>query len=278
MSGGAERAAVQLNCDTGEAEGGAWLAAERAMLASVTAVNVACGGHAGDAETMRASVREAARAGCAVGAHPSYVDRAGFGREELGLGLGAVRAALAAQLAEFVEVCASEGVAVEHVKPHGAMYHRASSCEETAGVLGEVTREVVGAEASLVLRAGSLGERWCRAAGVRVLGEAFADRGYASDRGLVPRGRVGAVLGEAAAARQAVSIVTRGRAVAVGSGVGVGGENGETREELEVEVRAETVCVHADTPGAAGIARAVRLALEGAGVRVVARWGGRAEG
>jgi UPF0271 protein len=216
---------VDLNADVGEG-----FAADGKLLGIVTSANVACGFHAGDERTMRAAC--AAGAGVAIGAHVSYRDREGFGRRELGLDAATIEAEAAEQIALLQDV---SGGRVAYVKPHGALYHRASRDDACAAAL-------VAAAAPLAVLGFPGSHLLARAkdAGLVAVVEGFADRGYASDGALLARGEPGAVLDEQAAALQAVALAPR-----VGS-----------------------LCVHSDTPGAAALARRVRTALETAGVEV----------
>jgi UPF0271 protein len=192
---------------------------------------------------MRKTVRAAARAGVAVGAHPGYADRAGFGREARQLPLEQVFAEVLYQVGALAALCRAEGVPLVHVKPHGALYNQASGDEALAHA---IARAVAAASVELVLVGLAASEplrRAAGAAGLRFAAEAFADRRYAADGTLVPRSEPGAVITDpAAAAAQAVSLARAGTA--------------------------DTLCLHGDTHGAMEIARAVRVALQRAGIDV----------
>jgi 5-oxoprolinase (ATP-hydrolysing) subunit A len=225
-----------LNIDLGELPGEP---DELYALASVA--NVACGGHAGDEASMARALGLALARGTLVAAHPSYPDRAGFGRVSMAIDPAALRASVAAQCAALRQIAAASGAQISMLKPHGALYHDAARDEATAQAVVDGALEGLGlppAELSLVgPPAGALLER-ARAAGARYLREGFADRGYAPGGGLLPRGTTGALLAEpAAAAAQALALARSGSV--------------------------DTICVHGDTPGAVPIARAVRLALDG---------------
>ena len=238
---------IDLNCDAGE--GGD----DAALFAVVTSVNIACGGHFGDESTMRAAVRLARDAGVAVGAHPSYPDREGFGRRRLELDPAALGASLRAQIESLRAIAAPEGVTLSHVKPHGALYNASAGDPELAGVVA------AGSPSDLTLfgAASSAGLGAWRAAGRRAVAEAFADRRYERDARLRARSEPDALIDDPGeAASQAVSIALEGVATAV--------------DGSRVALPAESICVHSDTPGAPGIVTAVREALEGAGVRVCA--------
>lgn len=226
---------MELNADLGEDEAQLEDGRQAALLSLVDAANVACGGHAGDERTMALTVAQCLSAGVAVGAHPSAPDRAGFGRAPL-VGLPeALEPAVVAQLRALQEVCARAGTRVLHVKPHGALYHAACDDEGWARMLARALRAAA-LPVPVVLLPGARTRGLLEREGVVVRAEGFADRAYTPEGGLVPRGALGALLEEpAAAAAQALRLRARG---------GV-----------------DTLCVHGDTPAALALARAVRDAL-----------------
>lgn len=248
--------AVDLNCDLGEGAG-----EDERLVPLVSSVNVACGFHAGDPATIRATVRLAARHGVAVGAHPSYPDRENFGRTPLARDPALVRDDVLYQVAAVRAFCAAEGVALAHVKPHGALYNAAAQDRALAAAIAEAVRAIDPALVVVCL-AGSPMAGVVRAMGLRCAEEAFADRGYAPDGTLVPRGRPGALVEEPAAVAARVSAMARERRVLAVDG-------------RPVAVAADTVCLHGDTPGAAALAAAVRarLAADGVEVRPLGRAG-----
>lgn len=238
---------IDLNADLGEGVGD-----DAAMLDVVTSANVACGGHAGDAASMREVCAAALARGVRLGAHVSYVDRAGFGRQVQQVDEVTLTQQLRQQCDELRAAALAVGAAVTYVKPHGALYHAAATDPATARAVVTVAVErglaVVGLPGSLVLdRAAS--------AGLAVVPESFADRAYTAAGGLAPRGEPGAVLHDVdEIAARVLRLVQQGRVRALdGSDVAVG---------------SRSVCVHGDTPGAVTIARAVRTKLESAGVRL----------
>jgi 5-oxoprolinase (ATP-hydrolysing) subunit A len=243
---------IDLNADVGEVDDPQML--ETVLLGSVTSANIAAGAHAGSPAVMDAAVDFAMRSGVRVGAHPSYPDRVGFGRRVIEMSPAALRAELLAQTGALDAIARSHGIRVSHIKPHGALYHRTVADDECAKVVAEVTSVFEGA--ALVVPAGAtfpFAERF----GVRTLGEAFADRGYRPDGGLVARGEPGDLHARPEeAADQAVSIARDGRVRAV--------------DGSWVRIEADTICLHGDTPGAAEIGLAVRAALENAGLQVCA--------
>lgn len=243
---------IDLNADVGEIPGLAGV--EEELLTVVTSVNVACGGHAGDDASMERVVRAALTRGVAVGAHPSYPDRAGFGRRAMELPHELLAATVAEQVAALRAVAERCGGSLTHVKPHGALYNAAAEDPALARAVAEgVVR--VAPDAVLVGLAGSAMLAAFAKAGFRAAGEAFADRGYEPDGSLVPRGRPGALkTSPDEAAEQALRIVTRGEVVA--------------SDGSRVRVDARTLCLHSDTPGAVVLARAIAARLRGAGVRL----------
>lgn len=242
---------IDLNCDLGEDP--AALGRDEALAGLVTSLNIACGGHAGDDASMRRMFALAVRLGRAAGAHPSYPDREGFGRVAMVMETETLRAVLAAQISAAAAAAKDVGVRVAHVKAHGALYHAAASRRDVAAALfGAMAEAAPGAAAVLPWSAPAMG--WARDAGLRVVVEAFADRRYRADGGLVERREAGAVLGPVDGAAQAV-------AIALGRGV-------TAADGSVVPVRAETLCVHSDTPDAMAVAAGVRAALEAEGVRV----------
>ena len=245
---------IDLNADVGESFGAWRMGADEAIVPLVSSVNVACGFHAGDPLVIERTVALARRAGAGIGAHPGYPDLAGFGRRDLDMAPDELEAAVLYQLAAVAGFARAAGSELSHVKPHGALYNRAARDASVARPVARAVRRF-SAELILVGLAGSQLLDAGRAEGLSVAGEAFADRAYESDGSLRSRRLPGAVLADPdAAARQALRIVREGRV--------------SSFHGTEVEVRAETLCIHGDTPGAARYARAIRDCLEEAGVRI----------
>ena len=244
---------MDLNADLAERADPTGWEADARLLEVVTTANVACGGHAGDTETMRRACARAAELGVRVGAHPGYADFEGFGRVELDLPVDQVVAQVRSQLAALEAVAAVEGAEVTHVKPHGALYHRAASDRELAGALAGL---VASLDPSLAILAqpGSMLASEARELGLAFASEGFADRAYDRSGRLIPREEPGSVLGPGAAIDQALLLAREGRVVSA---------DGE-----EVPVAADSICVHGDTPDAVELARAVRAALESGGLIV----------
>jgi UPF0271 protein len=246
---------IDLNADVGESYGAWTMGHDDELIPIVTSVNVACGAHAGDPLVMARTVELAARQGAAIGAHPGYPDRDGFGRRDLAMAPDELQASVLYQLGALGAFVRAAGQTLRHVKPHGALYNRAVRDAELAAAIVQTVRQF---DSSLVVvgLAGSVLLGVAREAGLAVAAEAFADRAYEADGSLRSRRLAGAVLATPeAAADQAVSIVTRGTVT--------------SHDGREVRVAADTLCVHGDTPGAPGYARMVRCALEAAGVSVV---------
>jgi len=231
---------IDLNADVGEG-----CASDAQLVPLVSSVNIACGAHAGDLATMRRAVAMAQRHGVAIGAHPGFEDRENFGRKEIAMAPGK----------------AGLGARVGHVKLHGALYTMASRDRVLAAAI----------VAALSVAAQESGSRWVlfglagsemlsigRAFGMRVAGEAFADRLYRPDGTLCPRTEAGAVIeDEAAAARQAVRLAKEGLVRAT--------------DGADIKVEADTICIHGDGPNAVGVAHRIQDGLELAGINVRSR-------
>jgi UPF0271 protein len=245
---------IDLNADVGENPEALPDGTEEALLRVVTSANIACGAHAGDENTIAATLALAVRLGVAAGAHPGYPDRAGFGRDSLGMTPAAIEDSIFKQVRLLAEAARNAGCTLTHVKPHGALYNDAARDHETAGAIARgVSRWST--DVVLVGLAGSAMLEVFREHGFEAAGEAFADRAYEADGTLRSRKLPGALITEAAqAAAQAVRIVRDGMVTAF--------------DGRDVPVRARTICVHGDTPGAARIATAVRDALLATGARL----------
>lgn len=245
---------VDLNADLGETGTGS-TAPDAEILPMITSASIACGFHAGDPDTMRATVALARELGVAVGAHPGFADREGFGRRELTITISQVENLIAYQIGALAGIAAAEGVRLRHVKAHGALYNMAardrSLADAIARAVSAVDRSLIffGLAKSHLIAAGE-------AAGLHTASEVFADRGYRADGSLAPRGRAGAVIEDTdLVCARAVSMVQE-RAVTAIDGA---------RVALDVD----TICLHGDTPGAAKMALRIRRALESAGIEVL---------
>ncbi len=244
--------AIDLNADLGE--GGLY---DAELLQIVSSCNVACGGHAGDPESMAKTVSAAIANGVSVGAHPAYPDRRDFGRKSGYLRGDALYRSLTDQVTRLADIAAEIGTPLPHVKPHGALYNDAVTDSDLADIIARVVAEAPGTPAFVGMASTELQLAAARY-GLMFIAEAFVDRAYESDGTLVSRSEPGAVHGELSViTTQAVRLATEGRVTA---------RNGDV-----IDVQADTLCIHGDTPGASEAARAVRDVLESHGVAISAR-------
>lgn len=242
---------IDLNADVGEDAGAPVEEAE--LIGIVSSVSVSGGAHAGSPESIDAAVSAAVAAGTVIGAHPSYPDRAGFGRRAIPVDREVLARSLVQQISAVAIAADKAGGAVRYVKPHGALYHEACTQPAAAQLVADAARACGVGVLLLAAAAPVLADR--AALGVDIATEAFADRAYRPDGTLLSRGEEGAVLDdEAVVVRQALSVVLDARA--------------STTDGAWVDVSASSLCLHGDTPGALALARAVRRALEDAGVQV----------
>lgn len=250
-------AAIDLNADLGETVDGVATADDESMFAVISSASVACGGHAGDASSMRDSVRRAERHGVAVGAHPSYPDPANFGRRAMRMPADELAASITIQLGALI----AAGADVRYVKPHGALYHAVTADREQAGAVARAVADASGLLGRALPILGLDGEISTAAsgAGLPFVREAFLDRGYTAGGGLVARTSPGALLHDPVeVAERAVRLVREGRVRTIDAG--------------DVRVDAASLCLHGDTPAAVDMARAVRAALDADGIEVRAPW------
>ncbi|HSC81183.1 MAG TPA: 5-oxoprolinase subunit PxpA [Chitinolyticbacter sp.] len=246
-------AVIDLNADLGEGYD-----YDEALMPLISSVNVACGGHAGDVDTMRRTVRLAKQHGVAIGAHPSYPDRQHFGRVSLDLSPMLLVEVLTSQLWALNAVCIEEGVSIAYVKPHGALYNDAARNPALAQLLAETIREI-DPELALMGMAGSVLLTAASAAGLRPVAEAFVDRAYQANGQLVPRSHPNAVHDDAATAvGQACDLVLKG---------GLRAENGSW-----LAIAAQSLCLHGDTPLAHRLAERVRTEFAAREITVAPAW------
>jgi 5-oxoprolinase (ATP-hydrolysing) subunit A len=245
---------VDLNADVGEHAEALINGSEEQLLRLVTSANIACGGHAGDAASMRSVVGLCQSFGVSIGAHPGYPDRQGFGRSKLNMTLSELEASLREQMGALIEIASLCGATIHHVKPHGALYNAAAIDRDLAATIARATT-VVDRNLVLVGLAGSSMLDVWRDYGFSVVAEAFADRRYESTGLLRSRGFPDAlIVNPNEAAEQALSIVQGGCINSVDGHV--------------VPLGAQTICIHSDTPNALRIAKMVRQTLEQSGVAV----------
>jgi len=246
---------IDLNCDMGEGFGPYRLGDDQAMLASVTSANLACGFHAGDPLVMDQTIALCAAAGVAVGAHPGYADRRGFGRRPVAAPPAEVRADLIYQIGALAALAKARGLGLTHVKAHGALYNRAAVDEALAGALIEAVA-ACGPGLVLVCLAGPAGQmirRLARQAGLKVAAEFFADRGYLSDGRLAPRDAPGALIDRPElAVERCLELLTNGRVRCL--------------DGAWLALEAQTICLHGDGPAALATAKLLGPALRQAGV------------
>jgi len=240
----------------GESFGAYSIGHDAGLMQSITSANVAAGFHAGDPSVLRETIRSAKAHGVAVGAHPGFPDLVGFGRRELNVTPREAEDFVLYQVAAVAGVAAAEGVRVQHVKPHGALFNMAVRNKELAAAIARAVASfdrsliLFGLPGSEILNAG-------REAGLRVAAEVFADRAYEPDGSLASRRKPGSVIHDAAAVvARAVRMVKERTVVAVDGSV--------------VSLEADTICVHGDTPGSDALAAQIRKGFETAGVSVKA--------
>jgi 5-oxoprolinase (ATP-hydrolysing) subunit A len=243
-------ARFDFNCDMGESFGAWAMGLDAQVIPHVTSANIACGFHAGDPATMRATVRLAEAHGVGIGAHPGFPDLRGFGRRNLNASPDEVRDDLVYQVGALQAFTRAKKL--QHVKPHGALYNMAVPGGGLARAIGEAVLEV-DPDMILVVLAGSPWAEQAERMGLRVAREAFADRALKADGTLVPRSQPGAVVHDTQAViDRSLRLALEGKVVAI---------TGET-----IDIQAETLCLHGDTPDAVRLAASLRAALEGAGV------------
>ena len=244
---------IDLNSDMGESFGAYTIGADAEILRWVSSANVACGWHGGDPAVMRETVAAAKALGVAVGAHPSYPDLLGFGRRPMQISRAEARDYMLYQIGALRAFVEAAGLRLQHVKPHGAIYNVASKDRELSLGIAEGVREAGG---DLILM-GLPDSEMLKAAqelGVRVACEAFGDRAYNEDGSLVSRKIAGSLITDPDRVAERVIGLARGSVTAITG--------------KEIRLRADTICLHGDTPGAAAIARRVRERLEASGTQV----------
>jgi UPF0271 protein len=246
---------IDLNCDLGESFGVWPMGNDAAMIELATSVNIACGYHAGDADTMRTTVELAKARGVSIGAHPGYRDLHGFGRRPIvGLTAGEIENLVAYQIGALQAIATMAGHRVTHVKAHGALSNVACEDDMTARAIAAAIK-AVDRNLVFVVLANSKLVASGDAAGLPMAHEVFADRAYEDDGSLVSRRKPGSVLHDPAQiAARVVHMVQDGAVISVTG--------------KKINMRTDTVCIHGDTPGAVGIAHGVRQALKEAGIEV----------
>jgi 5-oxoprolinase (ATP-hydrolysing) subunit A len=246
---------IDLNSDLGESFGRWTLGHDADVMRSITSANVACGYHAGDPGIMRETVRLARAHGVAIGAHPAFPDLVGFGRRNMAASPAEVENFVLYQLGALAAIATAEGVTLQHVKAHGALYNMAirdrALSDAIARAVAAFDRRLIlfGLPGSELLQAGE-------AAGLDVAAEGFADRSYEPDGSLTPRDRSGAVIHDVDAVVARAVRMARDGVVTASNGV-------------DIPMRVRTICTHGDTPGSHELTRQLRQGLERAGIDVV---------
>ena len=247
---------VDLNCDIGESFGNYQLGHDADILDLVTSANIACGFHAGDPATMRATVKLALQKGVAIGAHPGLPDLVGFGRREMKISPQETRDLVTYQIGALAAFVKSEGGTMRHVKPHGALYNMASRDLVLATSIAEAVYRF---DPGLIL-IGQSGSRLVEAGqkiGLQTASEVFADRTYEEDGSLTPRTEAGSTMTDGdQSVQQVLNMIQSGTV--------------RTRQGTEITVRPDTICIHGDGPHALDFVRRIRIALRDAKISVKA--------
>ena len=245
---------VDINSDVGESFGAYSIGHDTGLMKSITSANIAAGFHAGDPSVLRATIRTAKAHGVAVGAHPGFPDMVGFGRRELNVTAREAEDLVLYQVAAVAGMASAEGMRIQHVKPHGALFNMAVRNAELAAAIARAVAAfdpmllLFGLPGSEILKAG-------RSEGLRVAAEVIADRAYEPDGSLASRRKPGSVIHEAdMVVERAVRMVKDHTVVAIDGSV--------------VPLQADTICVHGDTPGSDDLAASIRAGLERAGITV----------
>ena len=237
---------IDLNCDMGESYGAWKMGADAAIMPLISSANIACGFHAGDPATIRATVGLAVAHGVAIGAHPSLPDLAGFGRRAMKIGPQEMYDLVIYQAGAVEAFARAAGSRLHHVKCHGALYNMAANDEGLSEAMVRAAKDLGGV--MLYVLSKSKNYEKAKSMGVPVAGEVFADRGYSDDGSLAPRDRPGGMIEDAAqAVKQALAMVEQGYVTSLSG--------------RRVPVAAETLCLHGDQAGAVAFAREIRQAF-----------------
>lgn len=245
---------IDINSDIGESFGSYKMGDDASVIESITSANIACGFHAGDPLVMKKTVAVCRLKKIAVGAHPGYPDLVGFGRRNIACSPDEVYSDCLYQIGALKAFCTANGIELQHVKPHGALYNQAAKDPGLAMAIAEAVKDS-GSQIILMGLASSEFEHAAKNTGIPFAAEAFADRAYMPDGSLVPRTQPGAVIHNVEdAARRVVQMAKEGTVEAI--------------DGTMINFRPNSVCLHGDTPEAVQMAKAVRIALESAGVKV----------
>jgi UPF0271 protein len=246
---------IDLNCDCGESYGAWTMGRDAEILPLVSSANIACGFHAGDPTTIRATLELCARNGTAVGAHPAWPDLQGFGRRSLAASAEETYALTLYQISAMAGMARAQGLTLQHVKPHGALYNQAA---REPALANAIARAVLDFDPGLILLglAGSELVRAGESLGVRVAHEVFADRRYEADGSLTPRAHPQALIHDPReAVEQVLDMLLRGRV--------------RCRSGEQIPVQADSVCIHGDASGAVEFVRALREAFARSGIEIL---------
>ncbi|MSP96121.1 MAG: LamB/YcsF family protein [Betaproteobacteria bacterium] len=247
---------IDLNCDMGESYGAWKMGADAEVMPFISSANIACGFHAGDPATIRKTVRLAVDAGVAVGAHPSLPDLMGFGRRVMRISPQDMYDLVVYQAGVVEAFARAAGTKLHHVKCHGALYNMAANDEALSEAMVRAVKDL-GPGVALYALSGSKNYEIGKKAGVRVVGEVFADRGYSDDGTLAPRDKPGGMIVDAAvSAKQALAMIEEGYVTSLTG--------------KRVAVAADTMCLHGDQPGAVAFAQNLRKAFSEKGISVAA--------
>ena len=249
---------IDINCDMGESFGAYKLGLDEEVIKYITSANIACGYHAGDPLVMERTVSLAKNYGVSVGAHPGFPDLMGFGRRNIDATLAEIKGYVTYQIGALQAFAKAQGLKVEHVKPHGALYLMAVEDEKISEAVVEAIKNV-DKDLIFIALAGAKGEKMTKIGeriGLRVAYEAFPDRAYTPEGTLVSRRQPGAVIKDPdVVAQRALKMAKEGKVVAI--------------DGTEINLRPETLCVHGDTPGAVNLVKKIRQTLTEENVEVI---------
>lgn len=246
---------IDINCDMGESFGAYKIGEDEKVIPYITSANIACGCHAGDPMVMAITMELAKKHRVAVGAHPGYPDLLGFGRRNLETLPGEIKNYLLFQIGALMAFARVNGLTLQHVKPHGALYNLAARDEKAAQEVIEAVRSL-DSELILVMLSGSLGAKMAAASGLKVAQEVFPDRAYLKDGRLAPRTMAGAVIHDPELVKKRII-----KLMATGMMTSIEGK--------EFSLKADTLCIHGDTPGAWKVARVIHEELKKSGIKIV---------
>ncbi len=247
---------IDLNCDMGESFGVYTLGYDEAAMPYVTSINVACGFHASDPLNMLNTVKLAKQYNLAIGAHPAFPDLVGFGRRVMAASKEEIFADVAYQIGALAGICQTQGLKLQHVKAHGALYNMAEKDIAVGTAIAEAIKSV-DPDLYMLCSCGSPMVKAAQAAGVKYVEEAFADRAYTKEGTLVPRSQPGAVIHDVKlVAERVLGLVKTGKVQAI--------------DGTEIALKADTICVHGDTPGAVEMIKEIRELLEKQGITLKA--------